>query len=378
MKSVIIITGGISTVPFLEAARERELNIILFDLNPEAPCVPHSDLFFPMSTHDSDSVMEKILELKQKYDIKGVLCYSSAQESLITASYICRQLNLPGFTGNSIKVTYNKDILHNIFSKISLSIPERYHKDQIEGIIIPCVLKEIEGIGSKGTQLINDKKILAQKISELESNSKRYIIEEYVDGILIHIDGFVQNGDSQIINIVEKSVINIDSIPLTGGYRPCPELFDNNIYDNLREQLYSGVTNLDINNHYFGADIILKEDFSDFKIIEIGYLLDAKMDRLLYHCGYPVYDILLDIIDGTKVELNDQLQFQSNKCLVFLYAPKNGKLLIRNKPEHLVEWEKQEQDEVKIPDGIADILGWCIYDSQKVTNIADLDLFKIE
>jgi biotin carboxylase len=363
MNNLVCITGGKSSAPFIQAAINKKLNIILFDLDLQAFCRKYSNDFFEISCHDKFRIYSIVKKLNKKCNIKGVLCYSSSPEALITASYISNKLNLPTFSKKSVEICYDKNLFYKALSSV-INLPKRI-KPSEKSIKFPCIIKKKDGIGSKGTRKIDTKSFFDLELKKIQSkiNKKDFFVEEFIEGNLFHIDGIVQDNNIEIINAVKKNVTYINQIPLTSGYESYFDLFKSKIFSDISKQINNGVKVININNHFFGVDLIISPDFNTFKILEIGYLLDAKMDRFLFHSGIKIYDIFIDLVCGNKIKMDKIKKIKRNKYLNFFYSNKTGKLKQKNNSEHLVEWERLEDETVYLPKSIADTIGWHIYDS---------------
>jgi biotin carboxylase len=385
MKYILIVGGSKSAHPFLCAAKNKGYGVIVVDQNQDCYCFDYCDLFIALSTFDYESVYDEIRKKKLEDYIKGVLSYSSYPKALMTVSFISSKLNLPGFSSSSVKATYDKAAINRIFYEHKVKAPKVYNAEMDinqlllshEHVQYPFVIKQINGIGSRGTRIIHNKNELIRYVSDFKSSSEKYVTEEYVEGDLYHVDGYVQNGRSCVFNAVKKLNYHLNGIPLTSGYIPFSDIIESSKYIELIEQVNRGVTSLGINNNYFGADIIINEKTGEFYILEIGYLLDAKMDRLLSHSGIDIYEMLIDIISGVDIDVSKLLSIKIEKCLDIIYAKKGGKLLINPDYFNTLEWEREDGDKVNIPNSISDLIGWYIHDFSERSKIALDKIFKI-
>tara|TARA_B000000475_G_scaffold271263_1_gene268611 strand:+ start:2524 stop:3660 length:1137 start_codon:yes stop_codon:yes gene_type:complete len=377
MKTVIFITGSKSSYPFFEAAKKKGYQTLLFDLDPNAYCKKISDFFFAISADDKKQIHYEINKLKDSCNYIGVICYSSSLEALITASYLMQQLNLNGYSESSLNITYDKNELYEIMDSNNINTPERYDLNNgPENISFPCVIKCTDGIGSAGTKIIHSLQELQNYLECFNGDTSNLICEEFIPGELIHLDGFVQKGKPCLFNAVKKGVENINRTPLTKSYTPFQEVLSKREHEKLIKQIELCVSKIQIDNHYFGADVILNTQSKDFFILEVGYLLDAKMDRLLFFQGIDVYGILLDIVTDVEVHIEKRFLKKNEKSLEFVYSDRNGKLNITDH-RSFIEWEKSNGEIVKIPNGVSDILGWYISDYKENNNINLDDFYEI-
>ena len=377
MKTIIFITGSKSTYPFVEAAKKKGYQIVLFDLDPNAYCKVLSDYFFAISANDKKNIYYEIKKLKEFCDYLGVICFSSSLNALVTSSYLMEMLSLNGYSEKSLNITYDKHKLYEIMHRNNISTPGRYDlSNGLENIIFPCIVKCAGGIGSLGTKVIYSLFEFQKYLECSNEETSNLICEEFIDGELIHLDGFVQRGNLRLFNAVKKGVENINNTPLTKGYTPFQEVLNKKEYEKLINQIEVCVSKIQIDNHYFGVDVILDLKNNDFFILEVGFLLDAKMDRLLFFQGINVYEMLVDIVTGVTVVEEKFFSKKTEKFLQFIYSNRNGKLII-NHYHPLIEWEKSNGDMVKIPDSISDILGWCVFGYKENNNINLDDFYEV-
>ena len=125
------------------------------------------------------------------------------------------------------------------------------------------------------------------------------------------------------------------------------------------------------------ADFIFDIKTEKYFLLEIGYLLDAKIDRLLHFSGYDIYSMLINIVIGNNMNVKNIIPTTINKSLEFIYADRIGNLKIYECQNMLLEWEKNDGESVQVPESIADILGWYIYDDFNKSNLEIDKFFKI-
>ena len=62
---LVIIGGGHSQAPFVEAANKKNLSTIVFDRNKSAPSKKDSTYFYTISTHDNKKIETILLNLNK-------------------------------------------------------------------------------------------------------------------------------------------------------------------------------------------------------------------------------------------------------------------------------------------------------------------------
>ena len=130
--------------------------------------------------------------------------------------------------------------------------------------------------------------------------------------------------------------------------------------------------------NYFGVDFIISKQTQKIYTLEIGYLMDARIDRLLHHSSVNIYKMFVDIVLGNIISREDyEVANTSKKCLKFFYANNNGRISIKDVPNEIIEWEVENGQNVNIPSSISHILGWHIYDSDNNKTIDYENLYEI-
>jgi hypothetical protein len=369
--SIAVISGSRSTYPFLKRAKEKSFQTIVFDRDEKAFCRKYCDKFFAISSHNSDLILEKITNIHK--DVAGCLCYSSYPVALKTASFLCGKYKLSGFSGRAVDLCYNKTLMKHILTTANVSCPEGYlvySHDQkpthqvLEKVIFPCMVKPSGGIGSLNVRKIHCREELAKYLYEYPSDFRDLVFEEYIDGFFLHVDGFVQKQKPVIISYSEKFVECRNGVPLTKGYRLIEDVHtvvDNQQLVQIESQIHQGLVALGVDNHFFGADVILPKSGGVY-FLEMGFLMDAKIDRLLYHAGVDVYGYLVDIVTGKQICQKSIPALQKGYALRFLYAENDGSLQKTGTEDTAIitEWEREDGYIVSAPQSIADIVGWLI------------------
>ena len=175
---------------------------------------------------DVDSSIDKILIENKTTPFSGIL--GSDDQTVELAAHIAEALSLPHNPPSAALCSHRKDLARArlalsacpvpIHCLIDLSLPlDR----QIKGLPWPCVLKPLNMSASRGVIRANNedefisacerlRTILATAENEFEQN--HVLVEDYIDGIEIAYEGFLQDGELNTITIFDKPD------PLVGPY----------------------------------------------------------------------------------------------------------------------------------------------------------------
>jgi biotin carboxylase len=82
---------------------------------------------------------------------------------------------------------------------------------EISDIVFPCVVKPVNGSGSKGVFYVRDKNDLSEllKKSSKDSNVTEILIEEFVPGTEYSLEGLVSGGILEVVGICRKTRSNL-------------------------------------------------------------------------------------------------------------------------------------------------------------------------
>ncbi len=362
---VWVIGGGRSQIPFIEAAGERGLNTVVFDRDPGAPAKQIATEFVAMSTHDTDGVIAYLEDHPR--DLVGCFTYSSFEGALITTTEVVGHFGVRGLTADAFGRTSLKSEMRRHLKDAGLPVPawERIEDlvtlEEFRGREGRVMIKPAQGsVGSEGVAVLDldaadSAEILARACGI--SSDGMAIVESFIEGPEYSVDGFVLDGQAQVLAVSRKHSGGPSAPFVIGGF----------VIDGMRSD--AGLTSmagatlaaLTLDDSYFSLDVI--ESGGGFLVIDAGPLLDAKVDRLLHHGGVNVYGIAADIALG---HIPDLLTLGSGAHgLRFLYADGPG-ILLSAEPgrfehggsEMVLEMEKAAGDRVRTPQSVSDVLGW--------------------
>ena len=133
-----------------------------------------------------------------------------------------------------------------------------------------------------------------------------------------------------------------------------------NIVDKTKEI----INVLGINNSLVSLDIIYDKKVY---LIDIGLMLDAKIDRLLEFASIDAYFIYLSALLCNDIG-DVKMQLDEGYGLKFLYAEKSGILQKKTQKEN-VFLEKDVGSAVRPPASISDIIGWALIKEKNIDEV---------
>jgi len=250
------------------------------------------------------------------------------ESDLILASEISGTLNIPGPQLNLSQISRNKLLQRNLLIENNLPTPSYvYIKDKSEltnntnSIVFPAITKPTNSSLSLGVRLVKNKHELIGAFNEAEliNKNKNYfensefgiLIEEYLPGEEITVDGVIISGKFYLGGIHNKKKNNgptfeedLYSLPFKH-----PEL-----EREITEIISKLTSSLSINNSLFNAE--LRQDVSGkFKIVEFSNRLSGAYchRHIKYVYTIDLVALYCKAICGIKIK-NDDLLRSNPRC----------------------------------------------------------------
>lgn len=253
-KSVLFLGGAEIMIPALKFAKEIGFHVILNDMNFNASGKKLADVFINFDSSDYQSLSKWVLMNKHKFDIS--FCYCGGDHGLLTAAIIHNIMQIPS---NTIESTFNgldKGLMKQCWAQnIKINFPTssviRSQNDLDKELInydFPLVIKPVDSSGSRGVTIVNSKKKVNQafKMAKKYGMSGDVLIEEYLEGQHVDVNGILYDGELYPMGIAERYFTKSPfPVPKYGvfPYKSSPEM-KANIYQQLKMSALSmGLTN---------------------------------------------------------------------------------------------------------------------------------------
>lgn len=244
-KAIWLVSGGPMQCVVAKAIKEKGYDLILSDMNPNAPCSVYANMFFELDTFDVDGHLLASEEALTKFDIKAVLTY--AADCHYTVACLAKKLNLHGIDPKISAICQNKSLTRKTLSSNGVLQPICFESSNLDDVnnFISCnkqklfVLKAPDSSGSRGFQKIAQDTLVTYEQYEYTksfSKSGQVILEELLipcsEGISeASVETLWVNGKMYWLNWVDR-IFSIDQ-----KYYPALN------YDNLLEGIEIGHIN---------------------------------------------------------------------------------------------------------------------------------------
>lgn len=318
LKPTAIVLGGTNPhIALIQNLKLRGYHTILLDFLENSPAKPFADEHIRESTLNKEKVCEIAVEQKASLVISACIDHAN-----VTACYVAEKLGLPKPYSyeTALKVT-DKGLMKSIM--LENDIPSSKHLilsslSEFSGtqVNLPVVVKPSDSTGSKGVRRANTYEELVEyfNVALNISRSKEVIIEEYVDGIEVQVDCFVQNNKANIIMIRQKNQLRLTgnfSLQTLGSTIPAEISQDS--YDQLEQIANKIAKSFKINNAPLFIQAIIDQN-DQVKVIEFAPRVGGGLSYRLIKL-YTGFDFLNGAIDSF---LNIVPEIISNKKVGFL------------------------------------------------------------
>lgn len=210
MKKVIVLAGGYPQISLITKLQKKGFYVILIDNNLNPVAKKYCDKYYRESTLD----VETVKNITKSEGAVAILTVCTDQ-ALLTVAKVSEDLGLPCYIDykTALNVT-NKKYMKDVFvkNKIPTSkhvILEDFKKTYVKGLKFPLIVKPVDCNSSKGVKKVDnfDELIVAFDQAKRLSRTNNVVIEEYIDGVELSVDVFVQDGIAHVLSISNSEKI---------------------------------------------------------------------------------------------------------------------------------------------------------------------------
>ena len=302
----LVLCGGKPQIALIHELKRRNITAILADANDKAAAVQYADVFYNVSTLDVVGI-EKIA-LAEKVDCILSVC---ADQMLLVAAQLSEKLNLPCYIDyETAKNVSSKEYMKRIFvenniptakyivgSSISLSV--------IVGLNFPLIVKPVDCYSSRGVKKVlnYDELLSAFENAKNLSRTGTVIVEEFVEGLELSVDIYVENGKVNILCIrsLDKIPNSEKFIICRGNYPAKISLATKGRVQDVAQKIVEAFGLVD-------TPMLIQMKINDEQIHILEFCARTgggiKYRLLPKVCGFDVVKAVLDLTLGEKPHVN--------------------------------------------------------------------------
>jgi biotin carboxylase len=376
----VLIIGKILGGPEFDVIKSMDYRTIIFNTKMKEEYALEADIALEIDLNCETSVINKVLEISKKYDIKAV--YTLNEYRVPLCAKVREILGLKyGITFEAALNCRSKINTRNILKflskgsvqyKVIKSIDEA--EEFVKEIGVPVVVKPSNEAGSNLVfccKTVSEVKSAVDQIIKRSENcvgqklDEDILIEEYLDGPEYSIETYTYKGVSKVIAFTEKKIL-APFIPIEIGHT-VPANLSLDQKREIEEIVVEALRLLKVD--FTVAHIEIRLTLNGVKIIEVNARPGGdKIPHLVKATtGIDLYKAALRLSLGENIEKNCECDLVKKADVRFIIADKDGivkydniSFLDDNKSIKKVEIKINDGDKVKKTTSNYDRLGWFI------------------
>lgn len=198
-QALIHIGGGYLQSPSIRWAKELGLRVIVTDVNPDAPGRLLADQFEVLDGTDVQALLALARSVNKTFRLAGA--YASCDFGLPSVSAIAEEFHLPGCPPDAVQRALDKSLAKEIWRRDGIATPGGAVVEDEAGVLsaaeeigLPLILKPVHGSGSRGVASVWEQGDLAAAFESAHLFSERVLVEEFVEGRHIDVNGLFIDG----------------------------------------------------------------------------------------------------------------------------------------------------------------------------------------
>ena len=288
---ILLVGGGIESVPGLTTAKRMGLDVVVSDANPACPAALLADGFLQASTYDVEETVARALRYHQQVrPIDGVFCLGS--DIPLTVASVAQALNLPGIPIQAATVVADKLLMKDCFQAAGIPLPwyaPVVSAGALEEIVATqkrtLVVKPPDSRGARGVIRLlpgmDSAAVYAE--SAAQSPTGRVMVEQYLSGPQLSTESRVVDGQVHTIGLSDRNYEYLDRFAPyfieNGG--DLPSCLGEQCIEKTRRLLERVAPALGIINGVIKGDIVIVD--GEPYIIEVAARLSGG-----YFCSHEI------------------------------------------------------------------------------------------
>ena len=219
----LVLAGGFPQIALIQELKKRDIFVVLADYYTEPVAKKYADKFYQVSTLDVDAI-----EQVAKDEQVDFLITACTDQALHTVACVSERLGLPCYIDykTALNVT-NKSYMKAVFQNNNIStakhmVLDELDKSKLDGLRYPMIVKPADCNSSKGVKKVQNFDELQTAYNEAVgfSRTNTAIIEEFIKGIELSVDIYVEDGKANILSVSKSEKIADDDkfVIFRGGY----------------------------------------------------------------------------------------------------------------------------------------------------------------
>lgn len=326
MHRLMILGSMDEFVELVNAAKSRGIFTIVCDGYSDGPAKSVADLSLDIDVRNTSQIASACKELK----VDGIIAsFSDLLAECLVA--IAHEADLPCYsTPDAFRPLRDKTLMKQMFADIGVPTPksvelgEAFEDGDLAGLSFPCVMKPVNGYGSRGVYVVSSSEDIRRLYSDTASysSSNRILVEAYNEGYEFNMMTWVLDGDPIILSIAdrEKSYEIPDAIPHVSRIVYPSRLLDDVLPEAKeiarRIANYVGICTGPLSMQFFYSPD------SGIEVCEAaGRLFGYEHELIEYASGFSIEDLLLNYVYDQRAMQEQLLNHDPHhpRCSAGLY-----------------------------------------------------------
>ena len=326
-KKLMIVGAGENQVPIITLANQKGYYTIVVSIDGDYPGFHICDQAYRIDVREK----EHILEIARKENICGILT-DQTDIPIPTVSYIAEQMCLPGIGYDCALSFTNKYIMRQCCDKTGIHVLKYCQassfdeaKSFADRIQFPLIVKPVDSQGSRGVSKVDHYDEFKKKFNAAKTFSATgfVILEEFFQGREIVVEGFAS--DFRVSNLIIGDSYDFD---IPDMFIPKQRIFPTLLNDDLKQKILMLnshlISNLKLKFGITHAEYLINENTGQICLIEIaarGGGVFISSDLIPLGCGIDVNDLLIKLVTGEKIKLDEQKIQEAGSGYICFYLP---------------------------------------------------------
>jgi biotin carboxylase len=258
-RRILVLGAGLYNGPVLTQLKRAGFHVLAIDRDPKAPGAALADEFMPIDISDREAVSA----WAAKQGLDGIMPINDYGTR--TAAFVAAKLGLPGITEAAADASCDKGRMRDAWAAAKLPVPG-YRVVATVGDVTsaaaelgyPCVLKPTDsGGGGRGISVLKVPGDVdwAYAFAAPHARNGRLIVEQFIDGTEMTIEGLSQAGTVTILAMCDKVKPDLRTRVATSlNY---PAAFPEEVLQSVRRVVEQAVQALGIVNGMSHTEVIV-------------------------------------------------------------------------------------------------------------------------
>lgn len=238
MDKILILNGGYSEVPLIQAARAQGFYVLVTGKNEGAVGNRLADEYIPWDYSDKEGIYQLAASRKV-----SAICSGCNDFAYLSAAYASEKLHLPGHDSYQTSLTlHHKDLYRAFAKRMGIPIPEvveyRTEADleKVSSLHFPVIVKPVDLFGGLGMRICHDIGEIREALSTALAYSRvsNILIEEFLEGTNHGFTAMIHQG-KVIFSMLDREYH--EHSPFAVSAASVPEPMSERVVRNLKGQI---------------------------------------------------------------------------------------------------------------------------------------------